>query len=391
MYRVVELFAGIGAWSKALKNLGIDYEVVLAVENDEYPLTAYNAIHNTNFEPIDITKLDENEVPDCDVICYSPPCQTFSAAGKQEGFDDHRGILFFDALRIIKAKRPKYALMENVKGLTTKKFEKEFAIMLEELEKAGYNNYWKILNALDYGVPQNRERVFVVSIRKDIDTGFEFPEPIESKSNLTDYLEEDARLPILHNIYGGFKEKKARVFEEYSPTIRTSAGGGHIPSVVVKGCSLRTRNYRGQPQRLEIRKDDVSNTVTTVPKDYMVAILDDTYKNRDIREYLEYVPTIRSGRKGFKVAVKINDEYRLAKSEEDIIEGVEYVFIREMTNKEAFRLMGFTDEDYEAARKAVNDTFYKGKDRSATRLYRMAGNSIVVDVCMALFKELLNH
>lgn len=388
--RVVELFAGVGAWSKALENLHIPHEIVLAVDNDKYPITAYNAIHNTNFEPIDITKLNEIDVPDCDLICYSPPCQSFSAAGKQLGFDDKRGILFFDALRIIKHKQPKYAIMENVKNLVGKKFKNEFEIMLQELEEVGYKNYWKVINAKDHNIPQNRERVFVVSIRNDIDIDFKFPEEQPLTNKLIDYLEEDATLPILHNIYGGFKETNARVFTEYSPTIRTSAGGGHIPSVTVKDCSLRTRSYMNQSQKLEVRSDELSNTVTTVTKDYMVVVMDDTYKNRDVRLYEENYPTIRTGRKGFKIVMKDNDSYRIHKENEPLQEDKDYFYIRTMSTLEAWRLMGFDDEDYFKSKTAVNDKFYKGKDRSNTKLYRMAGNSIVVNVCEELFKSLFN-
>jgi DNA-cytosine methyltransferase len=348
--KVVELFAGVGAWAKSLENLGIPYETVLAVEHDPYPITGYNAIHRTNFETIDITKLNEKDVPDCDIICYSPPCQAFSAAGKQLGFDDKRGILFFDALRIIKAKKPKYTLMENVKNLTQKKFKNEFLSMLDELEQAGYNNYWKVINALDHNVNQNRERVFVISIRKDIEQDFEFPSPVELKNQLHTYLEEDATTPILHNIYGGFNEDTAREFHDYSPTIRTSAGGGHIPSVM---------------------------------------ILDDTYKGKNVREYIEYSPTIGARRKGFKVMIKHNNKYKLLKDDNELTNDSECVFIRDMSNLEAFRLMGFTDQDYEKVKAAVNDKFYKGKDKSQTRMYKMAGNSIVVNVCEELFKELL--
>jgi site-specific DNA-cytosine methylase len=309
--RVVELFAGIGAWSKALENLNVQHEVVLAVENDKYPMTAYNAIHNANFKPIDITQLNEKDVSDCDIICYSPPCQPFSRQGKELGFEDQRGILFFDALRIIKEKQPKYAIMENVKGLTQKKFQNEFKTMLAELEEAGYKNYWRVLNALDYGFPQNRERVFIVSIRKDIDQDFSFPNRNEKLNNLMDYLEEDAVLPILHNIYGGFKEKEPRIFYQYSPTIRTAAGGGHIPSVCTK---------------------------------------DDSRVEKEIF--------------GYK--------------------------IRTMTPKECFLLMGFTEDDYNKAKEAINNTYFKGKDKSRTRLYKLAGNSIVVKVCEEIFKQLIH-
>ena len=390
--KVVELFSGIGTWSKALENLNINHEVVLAADNDDHPVTAYNAIHNSNFNPIDITKLNENDVPDCDIICYSPPCQSFSVAGKRLGFEDTMGVLFYDALRIIKHKQPKYALMENVKGLTQKKFENEFKIMLDELEKAGYRNYWKVLNAKDYDVAQNRERVFVISIRSDIKQEFEFPIELGLNKRIEDYLEDDATSPILHNIYGGFEETEARVFRDYSPTICTSAGGGHIPSVIIKGCSLRTRSYMGQEQQMEHRKDELSNTVTTVPKDFMVAILDDTYKDRDIREYYEYCPTIRSGRKGFKVVAKSNNQkFKMVKNADEITDEKEYALIREMSTLEAFRFMGYTDNDYEKVKKALNDTYHKGNDKSNTRLYKLAGNSIVVGVCEELFKNLLHR
>lgn len=162
-----------------------------AVEFDERTINNYNLIHNSNFEASDITKINEKELPDCDIVCYSPPCQAFSLAGKQLGFEDKRGVLFFDALRIIKEKKPKYALMENVKGLTQKKFNAEFKEMLLELEEAGYKNYWRVLNAKDYGIPQNRERVFVISVREDILKDFSFPEKFDSPLRLKHLLEND--------------------------------------------------------------------------------------------------------------------------------------------------------------------------------------------------------
>lgn len=357
--KIIELFAGIGAYHKALKRSNINFEIIDAIEIDEKTLNAYNLIHNTNFKPRDITTVNEKELPDCDIICYSPPCQAFSFAGKQLGFEDKRGILFFDALRIIKEKMPKYCIMENVKGLTQKKFQNEFKTMSNNLEEIGYKNYWKVINAKDQGIPQNRERVFIISIRNDIQQEFEFPESISYKFTLSDILEPDAELPILHNIYGGFNETKPRIFEEYSPTIRTAAGGGHIPSVCIKGCSLRTRNYRGQSQQLEIRKDDVSNAITTVPKDSMIAIIDDTYKNRDERIYKEYSPAIRSQRKGFKV---INGNA-----------------IRYLSTLECFRLMNFDDKDY---------YILKENDYKDTMLYKFAGNSIVVGVLERIIEKL---
>ena len=130
-----------------------------------------------------------------DLITYGFPCQDISIAGKQQGFvndsgESTRSGLFFEALRIIKELRPRYAIAENVKALTSAKFKTEFATVLSSLEDAGYNNYWRVLNAKDYGIPQNRERVFIVSIRKDADEGdFQFPDKEPLMLRLRDMLE----------------------------------------------------------------------------------------------------------------------------------------------------------------------------------------------------------
>ena len=140
--------------------------------------------------------IDESKLPkDIDLITYGFPCQDISTAGKQKGFVDEQGNrtrsgLFFDALRIIEATKPKFAIAENVKNLTGKRFKEQFQIVLQSLENAGYVNYWKVLNAKDFGIPQNRERVFIISIRSDIDQGYEFPEKQELKLRLKDILEE---------------------------------------------------------------------------------------------------------------------------------------------------------------------------------------------------------
>ena len=198
MKKVITLFAGIGAPEKALRNLGIEYELVGFSEIDKYAIKSYCAVHGVDpaLNLGDITKIDEKELPkDIDLCFYGFPCQDISISGKQKGFIDENGDLtrsglFFDAHRIIEYCQPKIAIAENVKALTSKKFKDEFALVLSSLEDAGYNNYWKVLNAKDFGVPQNRERVFIVSIRKDIDTGFEFPEGFPLEIRLKDVLEE---------------------------------------------------------------------------------------------------------------------------------------------------------------------------------------------------------
>ena len=197
--KVLSLFSGIGAFEKALDRLNIDYELVAFSEIDKYATKSYCAIHGVDesMNLGDITKVDENSLPkDIDLITYGFPCQDISLAGKQKGmFNDDgtqtRSGLFFEALRIIEATKPKIAIAENVKNLTGKKFKEQFELVLKSLEEAGYSNYWKVLNAKDYGIPQNRERVFIISIRKDIDKGYEFPEPFPLQLRLKDMLDDE--------------------------------------------------------------------------------------------------------------------------------------------------------------------------------------------------------
>jgi len=210
--------------------LGIPYNLLAYCEIDKYASKAYSIIHDVPEEKNlrDVTKVDILDIEDrVDLITYGFPCQDISNAGEQKGLklvcekcnaiheisenevrhimigqpifcencgeelDLTRSGLFFHALRIINDYSPKFAIAENVKALTSKKFTEEFKIVLESLEEAGYNNYWRVLNAKDYGVPQNRERVFIISIRKDIDKGFKFPDPIPLELRLKDILEDE--------------------------------------------------------------------------------------------------------------------------------------------------------------------------------------------------------
>lgn len=199
MLNVLSLFTGIGAFEKALDNLNIPYNLLAYCEIDKYASKAYSLIHDVPEEKNlqDVTKIDILDLDETvDLITYGFPCQDISNAGKQKGFTDEEGNrtrsgLFFDALRIIDDYKPKFAIAENVKALTSKKFSEEFETVLESLEEVGYNNYYQVLNAKDYGIPQNRERVFIISIRKDIDKGFIFPEPIPLETRLKDILEDE--------------------------------------------------------------------------------------------------------------------------------------------------------------------------------------------------------
>ena len=196
---VLSLFSGIGAFEKALDRKGIGYNLVNYCEFDKYASKSYSAVHGVSemLNLGDITKVNiaELEPHSADLITYGFPCQDISNAGKQRGFEHDgqltRSGLFFYAAAIIGRIQPKVAICENVKALTGKKFTKEFETVLSTLEDMGYTNYWKVLNAKDYGIPQNRERVFIVSVRNDIDKKYTFPAPIKLELRLKDILEKE--------------------------------------------------------------------------------------------------------------------------------------------------------------------------------------------------------
>ncbi len=188
--KVLELFGGIGACSNALKRLKIPFEVIDYVEIDKYAVKSFNAIYGTNFEPQDITTWDKNI--EVDLIMHGSPCQDFSLAGKQAGGDEGSGTrssLMYETLRIVEKLKPKYVIWENVKNILSKKHRHNFDAYLDKMSELGYTNYYQVLNAKDYGIPQNRERVFTVSILGN--ENFEFPPKQELKLKLKDMLEDE--------------------------------------------------------------------------------------------------------------------------------------------------------------------------------------------------------
>jgi DNA (cytosine-5)-methyltransferase 1 len=172
----------------------VHFEFVGISEIDPYPIKAYAAVHGDTPNYGDISKIDwGGQVSDFDLFTYSFPCTDISNAGKQAGFEEGSGTrssLLWECRRAIEAKRPKYLLMENVKAITSAKFMPFFLRWQRWLEEQGYKNFWQVLNAKDYGVPQNRERCFMVSIL-DKDAHYEFPKPFELEKRLKDVLEED--------------------------------------------------------------------------------------------------------------------------------------------------------------------------------------------------------
>lgn len=191
--KFIDLFAGIGGFHIALKKAG--NECVFASEIDKYCQQVY--FDNFGMTPDgDITKIDAKDIPDFDILAAGFPCQPFSYAGRLEGFEDKtRGTLFFDILRIIKEKRPKMFLLENVKGLKSHKKGETLKTIEDSLKDAGYYIHWTILNSHDFGVPQKRERWYCVGFDKDI--YFEFPTPTNTTTVLRDIIDLDLNDPKL--------------------------------------------------------------------------------------------------------------------------------------------------------------------------------------------------
>jgi len=160
--KFIDLFSGIGGFRMAMEAAG--HECVGFCEIDKYAVQSYRAIYDTEgeFYAEDITRVNPGEFPDFDCLTGGFPCQSFSIAGKRGGFDDTRGTLFFDIARIAEARRPDVLLLENVKGLLSHDGGGTFRTILRTLDELGYDLEWQVLNSKDFGVPQNRERVFIV-------------------------------------------------------------------------------------------------------------------------------------------------------------------------------------------------------------------------------------
>mgnify|MGYP000873113610 CR=1 FL=1 len=314
----MELFGGIGAPRKALERLGVDFEIVDYVEIDKFAVKSYNAIYNENFETQDVCEWDKDL--DVDLIFHGSPCQDFSLAGKQAGGEEESGTrssLMWHTVRIVEKLKPKYVIWENVKNVISKKHRHTFDKYLSKLEEFGYTNYYQILNAKDYGIPQNRERVFVISILGEHHS-YGFPPKQELKLRLKDMLEDE----VDEKYYLSDKMMKYIVANNEKWT------GNNDKSIINKKIASAINTGEGS------RRCDASNYVS-----------DNYIENLNIKE-----------------ATKVRENLR----------------IRKLTPLECWRLMGFDDIDCIKASE-VN---------SNTQLYKQAGNSIVVNVLEAIFKEL---
>ena len=397
--RLIELFAGIGSQAKALERLGANFEHYRVCEFDKYAIKSYNAVHGTDFVASDITQItaDDLGIVDTDqyayICCYSFPCQDLSIAGKQKLMakgSGTRSSLLWEVERLLNEcqELPQILLMENVTQVHGKKNKAYFNEWIKFLENKGYSNYWRDLNAKNFGIPQNRNRTFMVSVLGDYI--YEFPEEFSLALRLKDKLEEsvDERFYIKNfesitavnkeysMINGGsigkMHDVSRRVYWEdgISPTIHTCGGGNTEPKVIAGIGEKKSNGGTQWYQQDRIYDDEVAISVTTAFNPYYAVAMRGRYnedgkieQNIELsdREYANAITTVQK---------------------DSLVAGpcsIENLHIRKLTPKECWRPMGFEDEDFEKAA-TVN---------SNTQLYKQAGNSIVVDVLYYIFKNML--
>jgi len=403
-------FSGCGAFEKALSKTNFDYKIAAYCEIDKYASCAYSAIHGVSEDLNlgDVSKVNTKDIPYFNMLTWGFPCQDISLAGKQAGVKiGTRSGLYYEGYRILKDRLPKYSIIENVKNLTSKKHIEQFRMILQDLKDLGYKNHWGVLNAKGFGVPQNRERVFIVSILGD----GEFDMPVETKSNirLIDILETevDEKYYVSSKMLKGFVGHnknhegktgfvwKPRDINGVASCIR--ANGALCPTdntfaipikeatkkgyaIAQEGDSINISQPNSKTRRGRVG-NQVANTLLTGCEQCVVepkrlgGLFDkDGTKHQAgaIYDSSAISPTLDTAQGGWRQPC-IPTETR----------------IRRLTPLEYWRLMGFDDSDFYKAKKALNDKFYNGKDRSDSQLYKIAGNSIVVNVLEAIFNNLI--
>lgn len=405
MIKVIELFAGIGAQTQALKQANIEHEVVAISEIDKYALKVYEALHGkpNNLGDIKIIKY----LPCADLWTYSFPCTDISLAGRMKGFDKDSNTsssLLWEVQRLLKISElnkelPKYLLMENVKNLVSKKFMPYFQVWLDFLTNLGYKNFWQVMNAKDYGVPQNRERVFMISIL-DSNATFEFPPKQELLTKLNDLLEKEVNekyflseklitnFSSLENRNGFIRGLRFNPHEKdsaYAWTISTCPGSRATDNflVVPMIAAMRGRiNKDGcYQQQLELNDKFITNTLTTVQKDNLVVLLPENTKfGYTIAEKGDGVYTNRTqSKRGVVQKSKIPTLKTSIYDVGVVVDKDDSISIRRLTPRECWRLMGWNED-------LIDIAFNHGI--SETQLYKMAGNSIVLYCLVNILKSL---
>lgn len=404
MIKVGSDFSGVGAFNQALIRLGIDYEEVFACDMDKYARQTF--IHNygePKYFPTDVYKREIPHDP-LDIYMTSPPCQAFSLAGKRLGKDDKRGILFFNSHEFIKTNKPRFFIFENVKGLLSDDGGKTFSewvnmlggksvngtlVMFPHEDSVPYHLYWQVLNAKDYGVPQNRERVFLIGIRDDKDNNFNFPPEERLTKRLKDVLEDEVdgkyflsqkMLQYLETRSDNFNNGKInfRTENDYATTITKSSSSLDISDNIIKIGNIHPSGNGMNGNVFHI--DGVSPTLNTNKGEgiKVVAFGRSEEEKKRRREHKQKTGKDSGSFKDKNLILKNQNYYdTILANPNPIKEGLisQSFKIRRLTPRECFRLMDFPD------------TFtWPVSDSQA---YKQAGNSIVVNVLYKILQRLL--
>lgn len=370
------MFTGVGGFELGIGERG---ECIGFSEIDKYcsELLSKRFPNIPNFG--DATKINPGELPDFDMLCGGFPCQAFSIAGRRKGFEDTRGTLFFEVARIIEAKRPKIIFLENVKGLLNHNKGETFKVIIQTISELGYDVQWMVLNSKFFGVPQNRERVFIIGSLR----GEPKPEILPFREVCEKIIELQGQQAISNTI-------KARHTAD--------ANGSYITECkqLSQSCAYRTRTYRNQGGTIEMRKDNIANQLTSVTKDSMVLGYSRDEKGNTINRHTKNIfGTIKSCQRLNQQDLIIHSLYpsngnpdvggtgHLSKQDDTTYcldsgncQALEFegMKIRRLTPIECERLQGFPDNWTEGF--------------SDTQRYKMMGNAVTVNVIKKIGRQI---
>jgi len=350
--QVATLFSGVGAVEHALKRMKVNHEIVFACDVDEFAKKSYFENYDIDEKRwfYDIKDLDGKKFKGkIDLLMGGSPCQSFSMVGKRKGMGDDRGLLVYEFMRIVRESQPKVFIFENVKGLLSHNGGETWARILKKFDALGYNYYYKVLNARDYGIPQNRERVFLIGFKEK--RKFEFPDPIELKISMQDLLEDNPDSKYYLGEKGvDFVTKTKNLEKKY-----TQING----DVALCQKANQQFNWHGDFVLEGPKKVEEKYYLSEKVKKYVLASGTGKFYSKPQTDLRVARPLLSSMAKMHRAGV---DNYVTKGSK-----------IRKLTPKECFRLMGFGD-DFKIA---VSDT----------QAYKQAGNSVVVDVIINVLKK----
>lgn len=376
---VNELFAGIGAFRKALINQNIPHEIVGISEIDKYAIKSYEAMYGETRNYGDISKIERLDY--ADLWTYGFPCQDISLAGDMKGIvkGETRSGLLHEVERLLEVAKeegtlPKFLIMENVKNLVSKKFIGDFQRWIDKLSDLGYTTEWKVLIASDYGIPQRRERVFAVSVRKD-KGGDSFPEPMLLEKKFRDLLEEEVEGKYF------LRKEMFEYFERHS----RECGDNFIQEKTCNQVGMLVGDKWAKQHERSSRvwgTDSLCPTLTTCTgggQEVKIIVQEATKKGYAIDEKGDSIDIAYINQNKRRARVDKERAHTITTSPQ--IGTLTDHGVRKLTPRECFRLMGFSDGDFNKAQAVCSDT----------QLYKQAGNSIVVQVLEGILKNLIEE